>query len=281
MSIIINGRGRVGARVTAGGSSGGGTDVDAQAFITAASLTDSTQISAVNTLVTGLKSAGIWSKMTALYPLIGGNATAHSYNLSNPSQYRINWYGGWTHNSNGITGNGTNSNGFIELRASNLYSSYQNSLSMGVSVRNNTNNGADISAQQNGSWVGLELWSKASDAIYHSNFDTFFNGIQSISTSVGITISNRIGNTKYIIKNGNVINTSVSPTDNTNSGNQLLVAIGGANRTITGLSGVTALPYTSDKNYDTIFIGHSMNNSEMNSLTQLIDAFNTTLGRKV
>ena len=62
MAIIINGRGRVGARP----SSGGGTpsyDADSLAFFTAASITDLTQMSAVNTLVTGLKSNNLWTKI--------------------------------------------------------------------------------------------------------------------------------------------------------------------------------------------------------------------------
>ncbi len=40
--------------------SGGGIDSDAQAFITAASITDATQQSAINTLVTDLKGYEIW-----------------------------------------------------------------------------------------------------------------------------------------------------------------------------------------------------------------------------
>ena len=66
---------------------------------------------ALNTFVTGLKANNIWSKMSAIYPLVGGNATDHRLNLVNPNSYQINYYGGWTHNANGITGNGTNTYG--------------------------------------------------------------------------------------------------------------------------------------------------------------------------
>ncbi len=41
-------------------------DADAQAFITAAGITDNTQKSAIETLVTDLKGYGIWTKMSAL-----------------------------------------------------------------------------------------------------------------------------------------------------------------------------------------------------------------------
>ena len=66
---------------------------------------------ALNTFVTGLKTNNLWTKMSAIYPLVGGNATDHRLNLVNPSTYPIAYYGGWTHNTNGITGNGTNAYG--------------------------------------------------------------------------------------------------------------------------------------------------------------------------
>jgi len=48
------------------GSGAAAIDADAQAFITAAAITDSTQQSAINTLVTDLKGYGIWTKMKAI-----------------------------------------------------------------------------------------------------------------------------------------------------------------------------------------------------------------------
>ena len=58
-------------------------DADALAFITAANITDTTQKSAINTLVTQLKTYGIWSKLKAVYPFIGGTAEQHRWNLKN------------------------------------------------------------------------------------------------------------------------------------------------------------------------------------------------------
>ena len=88
-----------------------GTDADAQAFITAAAITDSTQQSAINTLVTQLKTYGIWTKMKALYPMVGGSATSHKFNLKDPrdldAAYRLVFNGGWVHTSTGALPNGT------------------------------------------------------------------------------------------------------------------------------------------------------------------------------
>jgi len=88
------------------------TDADAQAFITAASITDPTQQSAVNQLVVDLKAASIWTKMKAVYPFVGGTASSHKFNLLNPADtngaYRLTFSGGFTHDSGGVKGNGSN-----------------------------------------------------------------------------------------------------------------------------------------------------------------------------
>jgi hypothetical protein len=93
-------------------ASGGGVDPDAQAFITASGITDATQQAAINTLVVDLKGYSIWSKMKALYPMVGGTASTHKFNLKNPldtdAAFRLVFSGGWTHSSTGATPNGTN-----------------------------------------------------------------------------------------------------------------------------------------------------------------------------
>jgi hypothetical protein len=77
-------------------------DADAQTFITSAGITSATQKMAINNLVTNLKLQNLWSKMTTVYPIVGGNVTAHSKNLINPSTYPISFSSGWTHTSEGI-----------------------------------------------------------------------------------------------------------------------------------------------------------------------------------
>ena len=88
-------------------------DPDAQAFITAAGLTNPTQQNAINTLVLSLKANNIWTKMKAIYPFVGGTATTHKFNLINPADtnaaFRLVFSGGWTHSANGAAPNGVNS----------------------------------------------------------------------------------------------------------------------------------------------------------------------------
>lgn len=83
---------------------------ETQAFIDATGITDSQQIYAVNQLVEYLQDNNLWDKMEAVYPLVGGTADRHKYNLKDPrdldAAYRITWtVSGVTHNANGITGN--------------------------------------------------------------------------------------------------------------------------------------------------------------------------------
>lgn len=66
---------------TGGGAS---VDPDAQAFITAAGITDGTQKTATNDFVAALKANSLWSKMVAIYPFIGGTAESHKWNLVDP-----------------------------------------------------------------------------------------------------------------------------------------------------------------------------------------------------
>ena len=82
------------------------SDSDAQAFITAAAITNETQQTAIDTLVIALKADGIWSKIGILYPFVGGNETSHRYNLKSAGSYLLTFYGGWTHSSTGAQPNG-------------------------------------------------------------------------------------------------------------------------------------------------------------------------------
>ena len=99
-----------GIYVPSGG--GGALDPDAEAFLTAATITDPTEISAVNQLVIDMKDAGIWTKMKAVYPFVGGTSTTQKWNLVNPvdsdAAFRLTFSGGWTHSATGALSNGTN-----------------------------------------------------------------------------------------------------------------------------------------------------------------------------
>jgi len=80
-------------------------DADAQAFWTAAGIADTNIRLSLNRLVMDLKYHNLWTKFHALYPMVGGNASAHSYNLKNTAQFQIIWSGSPlpTHDANGVS----------------------------------------------------------------------------------------------------------------------------------------------------------------------------------
>ena len=119
----------------------GGFDPDAQAFITAAGITDNTQKSAINTLVLDMKGYGIWTKMKAIYPFVGGTASTHKWNLKDPQDtnaaFRLVFNGGWTHSANGALPNGTNA--YAESFLTPLTSLSANSTHLSYYSRTNVN----------------------------------------------------------------------------------------------------------------------------------------------
>ena len=88
----------------------GGFDADAQAFFnrvdTAGGTLSATEKEAINTLVVQMKADGIWSKMKAIYPMVGASAAACGQNLKS-SSFTGSFTSGWTFASTGVTPNGT------------------------------------------------------------------------------------------------------------------------------------------------------------------------------
>ena len=85
-------------------------DADAVAFFTrvttAGGSLSNTEKVAVNQLVLDMKSAGIWTAMKAIYPMVGSSAAACAQNLKS-SSFTGTFTSGFTFASTGVTGNGT------------------------------------------------------------------------------------------------------------------------------------------------------------------------------
>ena len=244
-------------------------DPDAQAFITAAAITDPTQQAAINTLVVDLKGYSIWTKMKALYPFVGGTASQHKFNLKNPldtnAAYRIFWYGGVTHSSNGILGNGSNGYGDTFLN-NNVMG--QDNAHISIYSRTNTQNfGCDIGSW-NSSQFGLAIYSG------------YLNLIRMSLNSVGLaTISNTDSRGFYL--GSRLVSSSINIQKNS---------------TQTPTSSTSTTPITtsvkilrigdyngeySNRNLAFASIGDGLTNTEALNFYTAVQAFQTTLGRQV
>ncbi len=137
-------------------------DTDAQAFITATNITDSTQQSAINTLVLDLKSANIWSKMKAIYPFVGGTASSHKFNLKDPRDldvaFRLQFYGGGTHSSNGYQPDGTTAYATTYYKPSGNFTPFLGYYS--VTNGNTGTDQIDMGSTDFVKWTWLSAWYK-------------------------------------------------------------------------------------------------------------------------
>ena len=257
------------------------SDVDAQAFVTAAGITDGTQISAVNTLVTSLKSANIWTKMKALYPFVGGSAASHKFNLKDPrdldAAYRLVFNGGWTHTSTGAKPNGTT--GYADtklipssiLTASNLHISYYSRtdsvLSGMIGLQDDTVN--------NASQIYLAA-DKTTD--YYSAINTDTNRILVSSTNTtGYYIASRLTSTNLkAYKNGSQVGSNIQISSGYRA--NISVYLGGFN--YKNQYSVFTIDY-GNKESAFASIGDGLSDTEAANFYTAIQTYQSTLGRQV
>jgi hypothetical protein len=189
-------------------------DPAAQAFISAAGITDPTQQNAIDALVVGLKTDGLWTKMKAIYPFVGGTATTHKFNLKDPrdldAAFRLVFNGGWTHSSTGATPNGTN--GYADTKLNENTTMTLNNIHMSVYSRtNNTISSCDIGCLDSSTLYGTHIipYSGGNAAIRNTDLSTGFTATES---TAGLFINSRISSaqSKYFY-NASLFNTVVSP----------------------------------------------------------------------
>jgi len=248
-------------------------DPDAQAFITAAAITDPTQQSAINNLVIGMKADGLWTKMKAVYPFVGGTATSHSYNLKNTAQYQITWNGGFTHNSTGVTGNGSNSYGNTGFNPNSAFST-NDSAHLSLYIRNNSASSAYVDF---GATNGAGSSTALNSAYTNSALSLIHNGNTGISTSntntQGFYLGSRTtASVHKLFKN----TTQIGSTDTTSAGtrpnfNLYLGAYNVSN---------SALYYT-NRNYAFASIGDGLTDTDATNLNTRVTTFQTALNRNV
>jgi hypothetical protein len=250
-----------------------GIDTDAQAFITAAAITDPVQINAINTLVEGMKTDGIWTKMKAIYPFVGGTASTHKWNLKDPrdsdAAFRLVFNGGWTHSSTGATPNGTNGYANTYLSPSSSLSTTSGHFSFYSRTNNNTgvyDMGSSLGATEQ------NLITRYLDDKFYTCYGATAQ-VKSIAntSSLGLFVTNRNSSTNTTgYKNGaKVIDGAQTSALSTAS-----LYISALN--LTGIAG-------SYSNRQTAFatIGDGLTDTDAANLYTRVQAFQTALSRQV
>lgn len=254
-----------------------GFDLDAQAFITAAGITDTTQKNAVNQLVKDLKQNSIYNKFIAIYPFLGGTASSHKFNLKDPRDldvaFRLVFNGGWTHSSNGVLPNGTNTYADTKITASlylvnndNHYSFYNNG-----SV-SNAETTIDMGAGD--SFGEVYMWTYREDfTLKYDNGSSITNRVSATTNNKGFSIGSRTNNTtQKIYKNGILLNTNTNTNTNTLPNSDILISAGNINGVVS---------FYSNKQSAFASIGSGLSDSEVTAFYNAVQRYQTALGRQV
>ena len=241
-------------------------DIDALAFISAATITDVTQKNAVNTLVVDLKSNSLWTKMRAIYPFVGGTATTHKWNLKDPRDldvaYRLLFSGGGTHDANGYKGNGTTARAITYLTPSvmgqnNVHVSWRSSTL-------STGNKAEIGTLISTNFCGYSFSAGGTTYLSRLNSTTLLSA--PATNSAGFYQISRTGSANYISQKDST-QTTITAASTAPSTNNIIL-MGGPNS-------VDA----SDRNLQLVTIGTGLTASEMNILRTIENTYKTSLGR--
>jgi len=253
---------------------GSSVDPDAQAFITAANITDTTQQSAINTLVVGLKTDGIWTKMMAIYPFVGGTASSHKYNLKDPRDlnvaYRLSFAGGWTHSSNGVTPNGVN--GYADTYFDGNVGAigcYNRNTNFAMGTRYDEWEGGDYPVY---SIPWIYLLGRSGTIQNTVDQQNIVNPAGASLPFAHITYDTQ----QRLYTNGNLVNSNAFYTSAPSAPTGYPIWIGGLND-----NGRYNSPTYYGGTSSFSFISGTLNSTESANLNTAVQAFQTTLGRQV
>jgi hypothetical protein len=243
-------------------------DPDAQAFITAAAITDPTQQGAINTLVVDLKGYNIWTKFKAIYPIVGGIASAHAVNLKTPGTYNMSFATGVTHSSNGMISGGA---GYADTNLNQSLLS-QNSTHLSFYSRTNLNtNQAEIGIHA-GSYNLMQI--RVSGTAYYL-INTAGLPTVAEADSRGFFIGNRqASNDIDAWKNGVKILNGTTASGVVGNGNLFILAY----NNIAGGGGAAAV---STKQCAFASIGDGLTDTDAANFYTAVQAFQTALSRNV
>jgi len=242
-------------------------DADAQKFMDSARLTNITQQYAVNLLVKQLKDSALWTKMVALYPMVGGTDISTALNLKDPrnldAAYRLTFYGAPVYAGTGVLFPTAADYADTHL-ADSAIGGYNNSSISYYSRTQNSMAGYDMGCTD-GALPYNEL-SIVPASPYNSEW---FGYSQNMATPVttGLFMLSSSATDVIRYKDGVVVGTKGSPPNNSYTNLTILI----------GRSRVST--HNGQRECAFATIGNGLTNAEALSLSNIVQNFQTTLGR--
>ena len=245
-------------------------DPDANAYladvVSAGGTTDATIDAAVDTLFVDLKAAGVYSKLVAFYPLVGGVASSNLINANGNTSYDLALFGGWVHNTDGMISNTTNTYGDTSIIPATTLSATDNHSS--ALFKDISNVGG-----YDGSGPSPYFIHSASRALEAFNGSAVMSGLGTGPF-----------NTKAFVINVKENNTSAFAGTNLNGAGYSVKATNTNAATTVPTSSwtigkINTVGYYSGVQYWFVTIGNGLTQTQASDLHDAIDTFATTLGR--
>lgn len=254
------------------------TDSDAAAFISAAGITNCTQKVAIDNLVISLKSNGLWTKMKAIYPFVGGTAFSHKWNLKDPrdldAAFRLAYIGTQIHNANGYTTNGIPNdcaNSFLNpiTDLASLDSAHMSIYSR-TDITSTSN--ADFGCASNTNIRFMMEMRHSDGRIYNDMYGATVNRMSAATAnSLGLFVGNRTSSTvANTWRNSTKLTTD--STTRTTSPPSIPMYVGGVN----GFGAAS-----NARTYCFATIGDGLTDADVANLYTIIQAYETALGRQI
>jgi hypothetical protein len=250
-----------------------GFDSDAQAFFTrvtvAGGTLSATEKLATNQLVLDMKSAGIWTSMKAIYPMVGASAAACAQNLKS-SSFTGSFTSGWTFASTGVTPNGTSAYMDTALNASTQLT--QNNASFSIYNRTNSDGTrCDIGCTDSIAAARLiTIYSRQTNVI-NADINSTASRISVANTnSIGFYLTRRTANNIFKLNKNSVNIGNNTTTDNTVMPNFNIY-----------LGGIPFFSQFSNREYAFSSIGDGLTDLQASDFYTNVQTFNTTLSRQV
>jgi hypothetical protein len=242
------------------------------------------EINALNNMVLGLVANGIWTKLQALYPFIGSTAASQKFNLKDSrdadAAYRLSFLGGgWTHSANGATPNGTTSYADTFLNANSVLTLSSNHLSYYSRTASNISVVYDCGSSANaGSAINMFSLFMRRTLDNTSAFDSGNSTPSRVSTntipvSSGFFIGSKTSNSDRRLFYNGVLRATNTASD-TNTLSTRTVYIGAINN-----NGTAA--FFGNRQCAFFSIGDGLTSAEAFAYYQIVQSFQTTLGRQV
>jgi hypothetical protein len=248
-------------------SSIGQFDADAVAFFnrvtTAGGTLSATEQIAVNTLVKQMKTDGIWTKMKAIYPMVGASAAACAQNLKSSSFTGTFSATGWTYSSTGVLNLGSGE--FDTGLNLNIMNSI-NDISYGYYNRTNTQ------SQGSFGWgrptgITNEFWIRYTDGNKYGYIFDLGNDGGAVSDCRGFNAMSRTASNNKFIQLNSTINTFTSVSVGTLVSRNFIFGRGSQG--------------FEERENALGFIGDGITSQNMSDFYTAVQTFQTTLSRQV